>query len=175
MGGAITGTGALVKRGAGALALTGSNSAGAGTTVAAGTLALADGVQFSSDVIVQSGATLAATGTTSGASIAGIVTVQGGGTLSASPTVGGAGLSTTSLVLAHTAHLAVTLGANAGTAAVGTGTLSLDGVLDVTNGGNLMQGVYRLIDYTTLASDNGCNWARPRPISPIRFSVRPGR
>ncbi len=47
------------------------------------------------------------------------------------------------------------LGANAGVAALSTGSLSLDGVLDVTNGGNLMQGVYRVIDYTTLASDNG--------------------
>ncbi len=155
LGGAITGTGALFQHGAGTLALTGSNSAGAGTTVAAGTLALADGVQLSSDVIVQSGATLAATGTTSGAGIAGIVTVQGGGTLSAAPTAGGAGLSTTGLVLAHTAHLAVTLGANAGIAAISTGTLSLDGVLDVSNGGTLMQGIYRVIDYATLASDNG--------------------
>ncbi len=75
--------------------------------------------------------------------------------MSTAPTSGGAGLATTGLVLAHTAHLSVTLGANAGIAAISTGTLSLDGVLDVTNGGNLMQGVYRVIDYTTLASENG--------------------
>jgi autotransporter-associated beta strand protein len=154
-GGAITGSGALVKRGAGSLTLTGSNSAGAGTTIASGTLALDNGSKLTSDVTVKSGSTLAAPTSGSGATVAGIVTVLDGGTLSTAATAAGPGLSTAGLVFSHNAHLTVDLGANAGTAAVSTGTLTLDGVLDVSSSGSLMQGVYRIIDYTTLAADNG--------------------
>ncbi len=154
-GGAITGPGALIQRGTGTLTLAGNHSAGAGTTVAAGTLALASGAQLASDVTVQSGASLTARNTGATPTVAGIVTVQPGATLRVAPAAGGDGLSTTGLVLTAGSHLAVTLGAPTGHAAVSTGTLALDGVLDVAAGSGLMQGVYRVIDYTTLASDHG--------------------
>jgi T5SS/PEP-CTERM-associated repeat protein/autotransporter-associated beta strand protein len=154
-GGAITGAGALVKRGAGRLTLSGSNSAGAGTTVAGGTLVLADGSQLASAVTVQAGASLAAQNAGTTPTVAGVVTVQTGGTLQVAPATGGDGLSTTGLVLASGSHLAVTLGAQTNHAAVSTGSLALDGILDVTDAGGMMQGVYRLIDYTTLTSDHG--------------------
>ncbi len=155
LGGAVTGSGALVQRGSGTLTLTGSNSAGAGTTVAGGTLALASGAGLASDVTVQSGARLTARNAGVTPTVAGIVTVQAGATLDVAPAAGGDGLSTTGLVLTSNSHLAVTLGVPTGHTAVATGSLALDGVLDVTAGVGLMQGVYRIIDYTTLASDHG--------------------
>ncbi len=104
---------------------------------------------------MQSGASLTAQSAGATPAVAGILTVQTGATLAVAPAAGGDGLSTTGLVLASGSHLAVTLGAPTGHAAVSTGSLALDGILDVTAGSGLMQGVYRIIDYTTLASDRG--------------------
>ncbi|WP_198291200.1 autotransporter-associated beta strand repeat-containing protein [Ancylobacter sp. FA202] len=156
--GAITGTGALVQKGGGKLTLVGANSAGAGTTVEAGTLEILSGVSLASNVTVTSGGTLQGeTSGTSGAAIAGTVSVENGGTLAAAPvtTAGAYGLSMTALTLASSANIDVTLGSNTGNAVFSAGTLALDGVLNVTDGGSMALGVYRLIDYTTLASDGG--------------------
>ncbi|MGU3493872.1 autotransporter-associated beta strand repeat-containing protein [Xanthobacteraceae bacterium A53D] len=156
--GAVTGTGALVQRGTGKLTLAGNNSAGAGTSVEAGTLEIVGGVSLASNVTVQSGATLK--GENSGAATAtinGTVNVLNGGTLLAAPsaTAGSYGLSMTGLTLANTANLSVVLGSNTGNAAFSVGTLALDGVLNVTDAGAMSLGVYRILDYTTLASDGG--------------------
>ncbi len=156
--GAITGTGALVQKGGGKLTLVGANSAGAGTTVEAGTLEILSGVSLASNVTVTSGGTLQGeTSGTSGAAIAGAVSVENGGTLAAAPvtTAGAYGLSMTALTLASSANIDVTLGSNTGNAVFSAGTLALDGVLNVTDGGSMALGVYRIIDYTTLASDDG--------------------
>ncbi|MGU3496664.1 autotransporter-associated beta strand repeat-containing protein [Xanthobacteraceae bacterium A53D] len=154
--GAITGTGSLIQRGTGTLTLGGTNSAG-GTTVEAGTLALKTGAQLTSDVQVLNGATLARTsGGTGTAQVNGTVTVANGGHIAAAP-VGGSsyGLSVTTLVLNSGANLDVTLGTNVGAAAIRAQTLTLDGTLNVTNTGGMTFGTYRIIDYDTLAANNG--------------------
>ncbi len=156
--GAVTGSGALVQRGSGELALVGANSALAGTSVEAGTLAIAGGATLTGDVTVLSGATLRGeTGGASGTAITGAVSVQNGGHLLAAPATatGMYGLSMSSLTLASTANIDVVLGANTGNAVFQAGTLALDGVLNVSNAGAMSLGVYRIIDFTTLASNNG--------------------
>ncbi len=156
--GAVTGSGALVQRGTGELALVGANSALAGTTVEAGTLAIVGGATLTGDVTVLSGATLRGETTgASGTAITGAVSVQGGGHLLAAPATatGMYGLSMSSLTLASTANIDVVLGANTGNAVFQAGTLALDGVLNVTNAGAMSLGVYRILDFTTLASNNG--------------------
>ncbi|WP_280940223.1 autotransporter-associated beta strand repeat-containing protein [Aureimonas altamirensis] len=155
--GAITGSGSLVQQGAGKLTLTGANSAGAGTTVAGGTLEILSGVTLASNIVVQSGATLQGeTSGTAGAAVNGTVSVLDGGTLRAAPTstAGVHGLSMTSLTLSNSANLDVILGASTGIGVYSAGSLTLDGILNVTNAGAMALGVYRLIDYTTLTADN---------------------
>ncbi|MFG1295575.1 autotransporter-associated beta strand repeat-containing protein [Xanthobacter variabilis] len=153
--GTITGSGALVQQGTGRLTLAGANSAGAGTTVAAGTLVLTGGASLASDVTVQGGAVLEGSiGGMSGGTVAGTVSVADGGTLRASA-AGPHGLTMTGLVLSNTAHLDVGLGTTGASAVFATDTLTLDGILDVTDTGGMSLGVYRLISYTTLTADNG--------------------
>ncbi|PZQ78674.1 MAG: histidine kinase, partial [Ancylobacter novellus] len=156
-GGAITGAGALEKRGAGTLTLIGANSAGAGTTISAGTLALGGGVTLASNVEVKSGATLqGATDGTAGGTIIGTVTIADGGTLRGAPSTAGThALSMTTLVLSGGANVDVVLGAATGGGVISAENLTLDGVLNVANGGSMAQGVYRIIDYTTMAANNG--------------------
>ncbi|WP_454918250.1 autotransporter-associated beta strand repeat-containing protein [Xanthobacter sediminis] len=156
--GAVTGSGALVQRGTGALQLVGANSAAAGTRVEAGTLRLMNGVTLASDIVVRSGATLQGeTSGTSGAVVHGNVSIADGGTLLAAPTAGAGtfGLSMTALTLSDAANLSVKLGSNTGNAVFSAGTLALDGVLNVESVGPMALGVYRILNYTTLASDHG--------------------
>ncbi|WP_456015062.1 autotransporter-associated beta strand repeat-containing protein [Methylorubrum populi] len=168
--GSVTGSGRLIKRGAGTLTLTGANSAGAGTSVAAGTLALGGGTRLDGAVTVQSGAVLAGLGGETSPVIGGSVSLRDGATLRAAP-VGGAGvysLAMDRLDLAPNATLAVTLGAGAGNSVISAGTLSLGGSLDVTDGDAMKLGVYRLIDYTTLAADNGLRLG----VTPLQYAYR---
>ena len=156
--GAITGSGALVQRGPGKLTLVGANSAGAGTSVASGTLELLGGVSLASDVVVRSGAALqGAAGGGPGGTIAGTVTIEDGGTLRAGIATApdGHGLTMAGLTLSAGANLDVMLGAPTGGAVFSAGVLTLDGVLNVTRTGEMAQGVYRILDYTRLAADNG--------------------
>jgi autotransporter-associated beta strand protein len=78
--GSVTGNGTLVKTGPGALVLTGLNDVVGGTSVAAGTLSV-DGALFG-PIIVESGATLAGTGSV------GPVQVLSGGTISPGNSIG---------------------------------------------------------------------------------------
>ena len=156
--GAITGGGALVQRGAGKLTLVGANSAGAGTSVEAGTLELLGGVSLASDVVVRSGAALqGGVGGVAGGTIAGTVTIESGGTLRAGMATApdGHGLTMGGLTLSAGANLDVILGAPTGGAVFSAGALTLGGVLNVASAGNMAQGVYRILDYTRLVADNG--------------------
>lgn len=153
----VTGSGRLVNAGTGTLNLTGVNSAGLGTSVEGGTLQLLAGATLNGDVSVATGAALRGeTNGTPGGGIDGSVVIASGGSLLAAPagTSGLYGLSMTGLTLSDEARVGVTLGANTGNAVFSTGSLTLDGYLDITNGGSMALGVYRLIDYTTLAADN---------------------
>ena len=159
--GTISGAGgSVVKVGSGTLTLTGSNSYTGGTTVTGGTLAAnnASGSATGTGAVqVQSGATLAGTG-----SIAGAVSIAKGGVLSAGN--GGAGtLTLGGLSLADGAVLNYDLG-QAGVAGGAlndlvnvNGNLQLDGTLNVaeTAGGKFGAGIYRLINYTGGLTDNG--------------------
>jgi outer membrane autotransporter protein len=96
---------------------------------------------------VQSGGTLAGTGS------AGATTVETGGTL-----VGQQGqvLSFDSLTLAAGANVDVALGAPAADALFDVaGDLTLDGTLNVTDLGGFGAGVYRIFDYSGSLTDNG--------------------
>ncbi|WGD29981.1 autotransporter-associated beta strand repeat-containing protein [Ancylobacter sp. WKF20] len=156
--GAITGSGSLVQQGSGKLTLTGANSAAGGTTVSAGTLEILSGVSLASNITVASGATLQGeTSGTAGAAVNGTVSVQDGGTIRAAPTStpGLYGLSMTALTLSDSANVDVVLGANTGVGVLQATSLTLDGVLNISNTGAIALGVYRLIDYTTMVADNG--------------------
>jgi autotransporter-associated beta strand protein len=78
--GSVTGNGSLTKTGPGALALSGLNDVAGGTSVAAGTLSV-DGTLFG-PIIVETGATLAGTGSV------GAVQVLSGGTISPGNSIG---------------------------------------------------------------------------------------
>ncbi|WP_395352769.1 autotransporter-associated beta strand repeat-containing protein [Variovorax sp. UC122_21] len=152
--------GSIVKVGSGTLSLSGANTYTGGTTVAGGTLAAnnASGSATGAGAVqVQSGATLAGTG-----SISGAVDIAKGGVLSAGN--GGAGtLTVGSLSLANGAVLNYDLG-QAGVAGGAlndlvnvNGNLQLDGTLNVaqSKGGVFGAGIYRLINYTGGLTDNG--------------------
>ncbi|WP_208511722.1 autotransporter-associated beta strand repeat-containing protein [Variovorax paradoxus] len=152
--------GSIVKVGSGTLSLSGANTYTGGTTVAGGTLATnntSGSATGTGAVQVQSGATLAGTG-----SISGAVNIAKGGVLSAGN--GGAGtLTVGSLSLANGAVLNYDLG-QAGVAGGAlndlvnvNGNLQLDGTLNVaqSKGGVFGAGIYRLINYTGGLTDNG--------------------
>ncbi len=148
-GGVISGTGAVVQSGSGTTTLTGANTYTGATTVSSGTL-LINGNQVAANgaVTVASGATLSGTGTTGGT-----VTVQNGGILSGAAgslfTIGGLNLNSTS-------QLNVALGAPSTTGLFQiNGSLTLDGIFNVTNAGGFGPGVYRLMNYTGALTDNG--------------------
>jgi fibronectin-binding autotransporter adhesin len=161
LSGTISGNGgSVVKVGGGTLGLNGANTYTGGTTVAGGTLA-ANNTSGSATGIggvqVQSGATLAGTG-----SIAGAVTVADGGVLSAGNggvgtlTLGGLNLAAGSVLNYDLGQAGVAGGALNDLISV-NGNLQLDGTLNVAQsaGGKFGAGLYRLIDYTGTLTDNG--------------------
>ena len=160
LSGTISGTGgSLVKVGGGTLTLTGANTYTGGTTVGAGTLSVnnkSGSATGTGAVQVQSGATLAGSG-----SIAGAVTIDKGGILAAGNSPGT--LTLGALTLAGGSTLNYELGqAGVPGGALNdlinvTGNLQLDGTLNIAQsaGGSFGPGLYRLMSYGGSFTDNG--------------------
>jgi fibronectin-binding autotransporter adhesin len=157
LAGAISGTGSLSQIGSGTLNLTGTSTYSGATAVSAGTLQV-DGVLGNTAVTVQNGATLAGQGT-----IGGSVTILNGGHLAQSSVA--QTLSVGSLLLNPASILDYRLstpgavGSGVNTLVNVAGNLTLDGLLNVTNGGSFGSGSYRLFNYggalTNLTLDLG--------------------
>jgi autotransporter-associated beta strand protein len=141
----ITGSGTLIKTGAGKLTLSAANLYTGPTIVSNGTL-LVTGSLTTTTVTVASTGTLGGTGTLNGS-----VTIAG--TLSPGTSVGTLTISN-SLTLASTATLLYDLGASNDLVAI-TGNLTLAGTLNVTNSGGFGLGSYTLFTYAGSLINNG--------------------
>jgi len=146
--GLISGSGGLLKLGAGVLTLSAVNTYTGATTVEAGNLRVNGAVVGA--VTVQSGATLSGIG-----AVGGLVTVQSGGTLSAgqSPgtlTLGALNLNAGSASVFELGSAGVVGGASNDLVSV-TGNLTLGGTLSVNAPS---AGYYRLFNYGTLTSSS---------------------
>lgn len=158
--GAISGSGSLVKDGAGTLTLTGINTYSGGTTIQGGTLHvnnLFGSGAGSGAVTVLSNATLAGTG-----AITGAVAVNTGGHIA--PGTGIGTLRVGSLNLATGANLDFELDTAANVAVsdlislTNSNSLTVTGgTLNLTNLGNMTAGTYTLIDYAGTLSGSVTN------------------
>ncbi|ALM85474.1 hypothetical protein ASB57_23125 [Bordetella sp. N] len=172
-GGALGGTGSIVKGGSGSLVLTGASSNTGALGVEGGRLQV-DGSLQNSAVNVGAGATLAGAG-----SILGPVTVANNGILSATQ---GQTLTLGGLALNDSSKVNVTLGAPTQQALVQVnGNLTLDGQLNVTDAGSgssLGQfglGSYRIFGYTGVLVDNGITIGNtPAGFTPDTLTVQTG-
>ncbi|WP_233506436.1 autotransporter-associated beta strand repeat-containing protein [Comamonas sp. AG1104] len=145
--GGLNGLGDLTKVGAGTLHLTGNSGITGNTNVNAGTLNLT-GSLASSQLNVNSGATLMGTGSALGA-----VTINSGGHLALSS---GNTLSAASLTLTSSSNVDASLAAPSTSSLMNIGgNLTLDGNLNVTDAGGFGVGVYRLFNYIGALTDNG--------------------
>ena len=150
--GAISGTGALTKLGAGILTLSGASTYSGPTSVNAGTL-LVNGTLGNTAVSVAPGSRLGGIGT-----ISGTVTIGSGATLA--PGLSPGTLTVGSLNLLEGAILDYELatpgviGGGVNDLVVVTNDLTLDGTLNVTGLSGFGSGNYRLIDYGTSLLDN---------------------
>ncbi|NMX68853.1 transporter [Pseudomonas sp. WS 5111] len=146
-GGSLTGSGSLIKVGGGQLELTGINSLSGNTQVNAGILKVSNTLG-SAIVDVNAGGTL-----TGGGSLLGALNINSGGHLALNSADT---LSTGSLVVGSGANLDVSLGAPSPTPLLSVnGSVSLDGNLNVSNGGAFGAGIYRLINYTGSLAGQG--------------------
>lgn len=154
-------TGTLTKDGNADLTLTGNNNVGGGTTVNSGTL-LVDGTLTGGPVTINPGGNLGGSG-----SVAADVELEDNAHLVAG-TPGNPISFARSLALSNGTQLDFTLGTpNSATTAVTVAQdLRLDGVLNITDGGNLGTGVYRLFAYGGTLTDNGVQFgALPSNLS----------
>ena len=148
--GNVTGSGSLIKTGDATLVMTGNSNVAGGTTISQGTLQL-DGTLTGGPVQVNNGAQLGGSGTvTSNVALANGARLVAGTPIN--PISFGGDLS-----LSNGTELDFTLGTpnSATTAVTVAGALTLDGVLNVTNGGGLGTGVYRLFSAQGGITDNG--------------------
>ncbi|AKC78278.1 outer membrane protein [Xanthomonas arboricola] len=151
-GGSLGGGGNLDKVGAGTVRLLGNSAIGGATQVSGGTLDVI-GTLGTSAVNVALGGTLTGTGTGTTGNVGSNVTIADGGRLALTS---GSSLSVGGLTLAPGAFLDVALAAPSSTRLLAVnGDLTLDGTLNITDIGGFGTGVYRLIDYTGLLTNNG--------------------
>ena len=143
--GIISGTGTLNQKGPGTLILSGTSTYTGATAVSAGTLQV-DGALGNTAVSVQSGGVLAGGGT-----IGGSVTIRDGGHLASEATAQtlsvGPLLLNPASILDYRLSTPGVIGSGMNTLVNVGGNLTLDGVLNVTNGGGFGSGAYRLINY----------------------------
>ena len=141
--GSLQGSGALTKAGAGTLTLTDYNTYSGAVTVNAGTLLLSGpSNNATQSFTVNNAGTLGGTGSTKGSA-----TFAGGSTLTP-----GVGLTLGNTTLSDTTTLNFTVGTS--TTTVNTGTLTLDGVLNITAGTGFAQGTYTLFSASAAPTDN---------------------
>lgn len=139
--GVLSGQGGLDKTGNGVVELTGNSILDGNLNIGAGTLKVTGGLS-GSGLTVGSGATLTGSG-----AVGGLVIVGNNGHLTGTS---GSTLTLEDLRLAQNAQIDVTLGSPAtGEAPLFdvSGNLTLDGTLNITDGGGLGNGVYRLFNY----------------------------
>jgi autotransporter-associated beta strand protein len=155
--GMISGTGALVKTGNGALILSANNAYTGATNVNAGTLRVNGNHSAVTGLTsVASGATLGGSGT-----IGGAVTVADGGHIAPGNSPGTLNMGTLTLnagsVLDFELGEANVAGGTLNDLINVNGDLTLDGTLNVSPsaGGTYGAGIYRLINYTGTFTDNG--------------------
>ncbi len=156
------------KLGAGAWTLTGDSSGLNGIFAVKQGMLTVGGVITSTGVDVASGAMLGGGGAFSGAG-----SIANGGIL-----LGAAGsdLGFGSLILNPTSQINVTLGAPSKTALFKVdGALTLDGQLNVTNGGGFAFGTYRLFDHGGALTNNGLTiQSLPQGFNPGDWAIGTG-
>ncbi|WP_177431647.1 autotransporter-associated beta strand repeat-containing protein, partial [Pseudomonas huaxiensis] len=152
LSGVLSGNGALIKNGNGQLLLTGTSTYTGNTSVNAGGLSV-NGTFASANVQIASGASLAGSGTLSGQ-----VSLADGANLNVASAT--APLTVGGLSLASASNLNFTLGApNSATTLVKVnGDLTLDGLLNISNGGGFGVGVYQLFSYGGSLTNNGLSF-----------------
>jgi autotransporter-associated beta strand protein len=143
LSGAVQGSGAITKTGSGTLALSDYNSYSGAVTVNAGTIALnGSSNNATQSFAINGGATLTGTGSTKGA-----VTMAASSVLTP-----GVGLSLGNTALNDTTSLNFTVGTS--TTTVSTGTLTLDGILNITAGAGFAQGTFTLFAASATPANN---------------------
>lgn len=144
--GTLSGTGAIVKQGAGVLAINGDHTYSGNATIEGGTVQLgstAAPATLPASVQVNAGATLAGNGTIAG--------LTNAGTVESSPAAGGGLKISNNFNNAPGATLAVDVGPAAATNLHVAGTAALDGALKVTSTAPLTAGS----SYTVITADQG--------------------
>ncbi len=167
--GRISGRGGFIKTGTGTFTLSGANTFLGTASVNGGALIVTGAV--AGGAIANDGTSLGGTGT-----IAGLVTIADGARLT--PGVGGVGtLTVGGLVLNAGSILDFDLGAPGDLAASDriqvNGDLTLDGIVNANDVGGFGFGVYRLIDYSGVLTDNGLEiGAVPLGADPALLSIQ---
>lgn len=146
LGGIVSGAGVLNKSGVGRLTLKAANTYSGATSVSNGTLVVNGSLSSAVNAVIVNGGTLAGTGT-----IARAVNVNSGGILQPGDSAGTLTINSNLTIAAGATNL-FALGTNSASVAV-SGSMTLDGTLNVTDAGGLANGEYTLFTYGTL-TDN---------------------